>query len=211
MSRSDLTSYKYLDRADRSYVRGMHECLDTVHTYGKSEGGKAELKEVLETYFTDLMRESDDPNRADIIRAFDKVGMDVAEVVLDFLSDKVSGSITEVICGFIDSTDDVEERACLIDSEYESLELTPDMTLLDDEGYEFGVIKSVGEDNSCVVVLSNTEDEGGRRAEVIMYEDDVKDYTIIPRHPICTIYRDGKKILHYQYSGDIESPVEDKE
>ena len=114
------------------------------------------------------------------------------------------GEITRYIDGFLGGMDDYEERREKIDKHYAELELTPDMTLLDDEGYTVGVIRALDADKDgqllCIIVLEEPDEDGA--PEWTLTADEVKTFTLCEPQPQYVSYVKGKKISHFKYGGD---------
>lgn len=202
--------FKYLDDADQNFILGMHTALDAVYDM---LGGVDDLEdtniseedvplfEMTEQYILDKVGDSDDSGRADILKSYDVVGQDVASVAACSIIEAIRDAITLNIGACSDNIEDFDVREKEVDDEYDALEITPDMTLLDEEGYLYGVICAKSDDKWQVVTAD------GKEEPTLMTEDEVKSYYIQMPFPVCTEYKDGKKIEHYRYGEDKVSDI----
>ena len=194
--------FKYLDKADRNFILGMHTALDAIYDM---LGGVDDLEdtdiseddvplfEMTEQYILDKVGESDDSGRADILKAYDVVGQDVASVAACSIIEAIRDAITLNVSACSDNIEDFDAREKEVDDTYDALEITPDMTLFDEEGYLYGVVCAKSDDKWQIVTAD------GKEEPTLMTEDEIKSYYIQMPFPICTEYKDGKKIEHYRY------------
>ena len=197
--------FKYLDKTDRNFILGMHTALDAIYDL---LGGVDDLEdtdiseddvplfEMTEQYILDKVEESDDSNRADILKAYDTVGQDVASVAACSIIEAIRDAITLNVSACSDNIEDFDAREKEVDDAYDALEITPDMTLFDEEGYLYGVVCAKSDDKWQVVTAD------GKEEPTLMTKDEIKSYYIQMPFPTCTEYRDGKKIEHYLYGED---------
>ena len=156
-------SYKYLTADQQSFVDGLHAALETV---GGLSGGDdlSELQTSVGDFIVDEIMQSDDSGRSEYLAAYDKIGKTVCKQSAEEICVALRNEIASYVDGFIGGMDDYEERRKEIDLRYETLQLKPDMTLIDDEGYTFGVISAVGNDENgeltCVIALEEPDEDG---------------------------------------------------
>ena len=219
MRNTEGASYKYLTEEQRRYVDGLHESLDAMLDLVTGVDGiqDSSIKEDV----TDCVLahvDSDDLgcDRGEYLSAYDKVGDDVIAITCNMVYEAVESRIEDAIVGFASMLDDYDARQAEVDQKYAELELTPDMTLIDDFGYNVGVIKSVdAEKQTCIVVsedteifedMSVTETDDGYEGEMTF--DAVKSFCLRFPVPMLTEYVNGEVHEHYKFGGEKVSSVE---
>ena len=157
------------------------------------------LSDVEEYIFDELESESEDtPVKREHLSERERK---ILELGLEFVTNVLQAHISTTLLALIDKYDEkeFESRKQQQDKVYQSLQLVPDMTLVDEEGYNVGTIKSVdNEAKTAVVVIAGDE------TEKTMSFDDVLTYTIFQPCPLSTTYLKDKKIKHYRFGGDKE-------
>lgn len=199
----DDVAYKYLDSYGKAFINGMHAVLEDVQ--GLFVGGEnSEMASLIGDELVDEISESTDKDRADRLKAYDTIGGDILKKMAEIIQNHVECDILNTVEGFTDD-DDYEARKEEVDKRYAEIVLTQDMTLVDSEGYTYGVIKSVSTTESgttCEVVLEEPEEDG--TTEVTLTEADVKTFALMNPYPQYVSYIKGKKISHFKYGGDKE-------
>lgn len=188
-------TYKYMDDYAKAYVDGMHSVLDVIERYAGGEGGSM-LAELIEARFCDRVFSDQSKERGAVLTAYDLVKNDLREDVVTILRSEIAEDIENAIVGFIDADENFEKNVDKIDARYEDLDVTMNMTLLDDCGYIYGVVKSVDGDN-CVVALEDGSDNE-------MTVEQVKTFTLLAPRPLSVTYANGKKTTQYMYGEPVE-------
>lgn len=196
-------AYKYLSAEQQSFIDGLHAALGTVEGLLCGEEN-SELQTNVGDYIADAVIQSDDSNRSEVLAAYDKIGGTVCKQAAEEVCTALRGEITRYVDGFLGGMYDYEERREKIDKHYAELELTPDMTLLDDEGYTVGVIRALDTDKDgqllCIIVLEEPDEDGA--LEWTLTADEVKTFTLCAPQPQYVSYVKGKKVSHFKYGGD---------
>lgn len=197
-------AYKYLDPYGKAFVNGMHWVLNSLQNL-LTGGDKSELASIIGDKIMDEISDSDDKDRADKLKAYDAISSDIYRHIAPILLGQVQDEISNTVENFCDE-EEYWDRKSEVDKKYAGIELSPDMTLVDDEGYTYGVIRAVSKDGDgviCTVVLEEPEDE---TTEIVLSEADVKTFALLEPYPMSVTYTKGKKISHYRYGGDVEEP-----
>lgn len=203
----DFVAYKYLDSNGKAFINGMHAVLEDLQ--GLFLGGEtSEIASIIGDNLIEEISESTDKDRADRLKAYDTIGGDILKKIADIIQNHVEGDILNTVEGFADAIDDYEAHKEEVDKRYDEIVVVRDMTLVDSEGYTYGVIKSVSTTESgttCDVVLEEPDEDGTK--EVTLTEADVKTFALMEPCPQYVTYTKGKKISHYMYGGDVEEDV----
>lgn len=196
--------YKYLYREGKSRVNGLHEALSEVNILATDDDT---IKDALDTtlqYDTEGLNIDEDMFEVaeDDIYGFTERDLAIAKLTIRTIQSLIASTITDTIISEIDNDNDFDAHKAEIDKSNEDLPLAQNQILYDDEGYYTGIIKSVGEHES-VVVLGDFL--GDNKSEVTMPNREIRTFTIYKARPSMVEYLDGKKIEHYIYGEPVES------
>lgn len=182
-------SYKYLSPSNRAAVDGVHFALEDILN---TQTDSYELTDYLDDEGEELDVDSDTVER-------------IGSLAIKVAAQRLTRLITELVVSGIEDIDNFEKRKEEVDKEYETITIRPDYTLYDEEGYPYGTVKSVSGDTAVVVLREPIMDIHGNEEaeEVEMRHDEIKKYFLLKPIPNCTEYKNGRKIEHYKYGGDV--------